>query len=116
MATGINQMSFVLLVIFSTFVWRGKAVHYQPNWPSLDSRPLPSWYDEAKIGIFMHFGPYAVPGNIEKNKFLAHSSIARNFSMHMKILNNYIKMDDKLSNVTANHSCLLDIFLCLFCT
>ena len=41
---------------------------YSPNWPSLDSRPLPQWYDEAKIGIFMHFGPYAVPG---KNGFSA---------------------------------------------
>ncbi len=37
---------------------------YTPDWESLDSRPLPSWYDEAKIGIFMHFGPYAVPGKL----------------------------------------------------
>ena len=29
---------------------------YQPTWDSLDSRPLPSWYDEAKFGIFMHWG------------------------------------------------------------
>lgn len=35
---------------------------YEPTWESLDSRPLPKWYDEAKVGIFMHFGPYAVPG------------------------------------------------------
>ena len=37
-------------------------VRYTPDWDSLDSRPLPGWYDDAKIGIFMHFGPYAVPG------------------------------------------------------
>ena len=43
-----------------------EAIHYQPNWPSLDSRPLPSWYDEAKVGIFMHFGPYAVPGKMNE--------------------------------------------------
>ncbi|XP_071744404.1 alpha-L-fucosidase [Lepeophtheirus salmonis] len=35
---------------------------YTPDWKSLDSRPLPEWYDQAKIGIFMHFGPYSVPG------------------------------------------------------
>ncbi|CAB4054173.1 FUCA [Lepeophtheirus salmonis] len=35
---------------------------YTPDWASLDSRPLPGWYDKAKVGIFMHFGPYAVPG------------------------------------------------------
>ena len=34
---------------------------YQPNWPSLDSRPLPAWYDEAKVGIFMHWGVFSVP-------------------------------------------------------
>ena len=35
---------------------------YTPDWDSLDSRPLPAWYDDAKIGILMHIGPYAVPG------------------------------------------------------
>lgn len=34
---------------------------YQPNWDSIDSRPLPAWYDEAKFGIFMHWGVYSVP-------------------------------------------------------
>ena len=37
---------------------------YTPDWESLDSRPLPEWYDKAKIGIFMHFGPYSVPGKL----------------------------------------------------
>ncbi|XP_032901208.1 tissue alpha-L-fucosidase-like [Amblyraja radiata] len=34
---------------------------YQPNWKSLDSRPLPSWYDESKFGIFIHWGVFSVP-------------------------------------------------------
>ena len=34
---------------------------YQPNWDSIDSRPLPSWFDEGKIGIFMHWGVFSVP-------------------------------------------------------
>ena len=34
---------------------------YQPNWASIDSRPLPSWYDESKFGIFFHWGIFAVP-------------------------------------------------------
>lgn len=34
---------------------------YQPNWDSLDSRPLPSWYDQAKVGIFIHWGVFSVP-------------------------------------------------------
>jgi len=38
-----------------------EAVQYQPNWDSVDSRPLPTWYDEAKIGIFLHWGVFSVP-------------------------------------------------------
>ncbi|GAB0097893.1 Alpha-L-fucosidase [Sergentomyia squamirostris] len=34
---------------------------YDPDWKSLDTRPLPTWYDEAKIGIFLHWGVYSVP-------------------------------------------------------
>ena len=35
---------------------------YQPTWDSLDTRPLPSWFDEAKFGVFISWGLYAVPG------------------------------------------------------
>ncbi|KAK6033444.1 Alpha-L-fucosidase [Ostertagia ostertagi] len=34
---------------------------YQPKWPSIDSRPLPQWYDDVKFGIFCHWGVYSVP-------------------------------------------------------
>lgn len=34
---------------------------YTPDWPSLDSRPLPVWYDDAKFGIFVHWGVFSVP-------------------------------------------------------
>ena len=27
----------------------------------MDARPLPLWYDEAKFGIFCHWGVYSVP-------------------------------------------------------
>jgi alpha-L-fucosidase len=29
--------------------------------PEFADRALPTWYDEAKFGIFIHWGPYAVP-------------------------------------------------------
>ena len=28
---------------------------------SIDSRPIPEWYTDAKFGIFIHWGPYSVP-------------------------------------------------------
>ena len=34
---------------------------YQNNWDSLDSRPVPSWFEDAKFGIFIHWGLYSVP-------------------------------------------------------
>ena len=37
------------------------SVTYQPTWESLDSRPLPEWYDDVKLGIILHWGVYSVP-------------------------------------------------------
>jgi len=34
---------------------------YQPNWESLDRRPIPAWFTDAKFGIFIHWGVYSVP-------------------------------------------------------
>lgn len=34
---------------------------YLPTWASLDSRPMPAWFNEAKFGIFIHWGVYSVP-------------------------------------------------------
>lgn len=34
---------------------------YEPTWESLDTRPLPQWYDDAKFGIFIHWGVFSVP-------------------------------------------------------
>ena len=34
---------------------------YQPNWESIDSRPVPEWFEDAKFGIFIHWGLYSVP-------------------------------------------------------
>jgi alpha-L-fucosidase len=37
-------------------------VHYEPTIESLDQHPLPQWYADAKLGIFVHWGLYSVPG------------------------------------------------------
>jgi len=38
-----------------------KVDRFEPTWESLDSRVLPEWYDQAKVGIFLHWGVYSVP-------------------------------------------------------
>jgi len=35
---------------------------YEPTWESLDSHPCPAWFDDAKIGIYFHWGASAVSG------------------------------------------------------
>ena len=35
--------------------------NYTADWASIDSRPLPSWYDDVKIGLFIHWGVFSVP-------------------------------------------------------
>nr|CAI5834764.1 unnamed protein product [Callosobruchus analis] len=52
------KLSFVL---FSYYVSYINCVKYEPNWDSLDTRPLPKWFDEAKVGIFLHWGVFSVP-------------------------------------------------------
>jgi alpha-L-fucosidase len=37
-------------------------VHYEPTLESLSRHPLPQWYADAKLGIFVHWGLYSVPG------------------------------------------------------
>ncbi len=34
---------------------------YEPTWESLDTRPTPGWYHDAKFGIFIHWGLYSAP-------------------------------------------------------
>src|ERR1039458_4488869 len=40
---------------------RANAQTYQPTWDSLDKRPTPAWFTDAKFGIFIHWGVYSVP-------------------------------------------------------
>lgn len=35
---------------------------FQPTWESLKTYTVPDWYQDAKFGIFLHWGPYCVPG------------------------------------------------------
>lgn len=47
----------VLLLVLS----HNLAAQYKPAWESLDTRPIPSWWEDAKFGIFIHWGVYSVP-------------------------------------------------------
>ena len=35
---------------------------YDGSWESLQKMPVPAWFDDGKIGIFIHWGPYSAIG------------------------------------------------------
>ena len=35
---------------------------YEPTWESVRTHPLPDWYADAKLGVFIHWGLFSVPG------------------------------------------------------
>ena len=53
-----RRLSFVALLL-SAFC--ANAGEYEAKWASIDKRPVPQWWQDAKFGIFVHWGPYAVP-------------------------------------------------------
>lgn len=42
---------------------------YEPTWESLDQRPNPQWFEDAKFGIFIHWGVYSVPAWAPKDTY-----------------------------------------------
>jgi alpha-L-fucosidase len=52
-------LSFTLILLTIQISLSQKT--YQSTWESIDSRPVPSWFEDAKFGIFIHWGVYSVP-------------------------------------------------------
>jgi alpha-L-fucosidase len=56
-----KQIVVLLLVVHLSFVHAYSQKTYSPDWASLDARPAPQWFTDAKFGIFIHWGVYSVP-------------------------------------------------------
>ena len=39
----------------------------EPTDASFENRPVPEWYDDAKLGIFIHWGICSVPARAPKS-------------------------------------------------
>ena len=37
-------------------------MRYEPTPESLERHSVPDWFHDAKFGIFIHWGPYSIPG------------------------------------------------------
>jgi alpha-L-fucosidase len=58
-----------LMILFLAGVSVVQAQVYEANWESLDKRPVPQWYRDAKFGIFIHWGVYSVPAFRKKGEY-----------------------------------------------
>ena len=45
------------------------AQRIEPTWDSVDARPTPAWWSDAKFGIFIHWGVYSVPAFASKGEY-----------------------------------------------
>ncbi|MBN2651529.1 MAG: alpha-L-fucosidase [Spirochaetales bacterium] len=41
--------------------WSNGENRYSATWESLDTRECPEWFEDAKLGLFVHWGIYSVP-------------------------------------------------------
>ena len=63
-----RRNAFILCALGAAFLLSASGVRaqapekYEPTIESLDKHPLPEWYAGAKLGIFIHWGLYSVPG------------------------------------------------------
>lgn len=59
-----NRRSFhrIMSGAFAAGILRsGPAIHFEPTWESIRTHTVPGWYNDAKLGIFIHWGLYSVP-------------------------------------------------------
>jgi alpha-L-fucosidase len=44
-------------------------MQYDATWNSINSRPVPEWFSDAKFGVFIHWGVYSVPAWAPKGTY-----------------------------------------------
>jgi alpha-L-fucosidase len=57
------KMFFVVCLLSIAFTLSNATAQsgYDQTWESINSRPVPQWFEDVKFGIFIHWGVYAVP-------------------------------------------------------
>lgn len=58
-----------LLLLLLLLAATARAQTFTPDWESLDARPTPAWWTDAKFGIFIHWGVYSVPAYTKKGSY-----------------------------------------------
>ena len=61
-----NLKQYFIALLVATFLAIAPTAFAQQSfeevtWEELQSRPYPQWFNDAKLGIFIHWGLYSVP-------------------------------------------------------
>ena len=59
----------VMIVLVALLPIRMTAQQVKPSWESLNERVYPQWFQDAKLGIFVHWGLYSVPAYASKEGY-----------------------------------------------
>jgi len=59
-----------VVVTLLTGIHSLQAEQYKPQWDSVTQHPDPNWFQDAKFGIYFHWGPYSVPAH--KTEWYSH--------------------------------------------
>ena len=70
-----NNKTLLIISLFLLLSSSINAQDYQSTWKSLDSRLIPSWFEDAKFGIFIHWGVYSVPAwrKVESGRYASYA-------------------------------------------
>jgi alpha-L-fucosidase len=61
-ANGIAALSFCDVGIAASENAEPPGIHFEPTMESMEQYETPEWYADAKLGIYMHWGPMSIPG------------------------------------------------------
>jgi alpha-L-fucosidase len=62
-------LTCLLFVVATSALLAQEQKIYSPDWASLDTRSTPEWWQDAKFGIFIHWGVYSVPAFTPKGRY-----------------------------------------------
>ncbi|MCJ8294100.1 MAG: alpha-L-fucosidase [Colwellia sp.] len=57
----VKKISSTVVCMLMAISLSAASKDYQATWESLDAKPIAPWFEQAKFGIFIHWGPYSVP-------------------------------------------------------
>lgn len=55
------KIIFLSIILCLSTLYLAAQPTYTSDWKSIDRRPVPAWFENAKFGIFIHWGLYSVP-------------------------------------------------------